>query len=371
MGQDDLDIRLDQRSAVPLYEQICQQIRQKIENRQLQPGAALPTNHQLRQRLQVNYKTAQQAMATLAREGYVTRQARRGTVVRGIPKRGVVGIYVNLNLMSRDGANEYYRSITGHLGQLLDQHARVHRMYLGGLMPGRNTACDDLLLHITGGTLCGVLLVNMPIENDEQIIENGRRMRIPVLTLSGGSKADYSVRIDHVGFLRRAAEFLQKQGRRRIGLVYNRWSMTFHEEGIDAHALQRMIGAEKQSWVVGFTANEDGGYQAAGKLPLAELDGLIVEDDVMAVGVDRRLRESKVKVPDDLRVATIWNHGSHLKLALPVERFENEPALQARLSLELMQNVINGQRVAEPHMKLTPIQRTPERPGILNERRSG
>jgi DNA-binding LacI/PurR family transcriptional regulator len=316
----------------------------------------------------VNYKVAQQAMATLAKEGYVTRQARLGTVVKGIPRRGVVGIYVNLNLMSSDASNEYYRLITGHLGDLLDRHSRVHRMYLGGLAPGANTACEDLLRHISGGTLCGAMLVNMPIEHVEQIVEQGRRMHIPVVSFSGGSSSDYSVRMDYVGYVRTAAEFLRRQGRQRIGLIYNRWSMRYHEAGVDAQMLREIVGAQQPRWVVGFTANEDGGYEAAAKLPLDEIDGLIVEDDVMALGVARRLRETNVRIPGDLVVTTTWNRGSRLELPMSFERFELDVAEQARTGLHLMEDAINGQRIDQPHIKLMSVHQPAAAPAA--ERRS-
>src|SRR5688572_9591849 len=109
--QTELNITIDQASAIPLYGQICEQIRRKVETRQLVPGTLLPTSHELCARLKVNYKTAHQAMATLAKEGYVTRQARRGTVVKGIPRRGVVGIYSFPDYFSEDKKHEYYRLI--------------------------------------------------------------------------------------------------------------------------------------------------------------------------------------------------------------------------------------------------------------------
>ena len=70
MNENELNIILDQRSAVPLYEQICQQIRRKIESRELEPGASLPTNHEFCERLQVSYTTAHQAMAKLAKVSF-------------------------------------------------------------------------------------------------------------------------------------------------------------------------------------------------------------------------------------------------------------------------------------------------------------
>jgi DNA-binding LacI/PurR family transcriptional regulator len=351
MSDVDLKMSVDHRSAVPLYEQICQQIREKIESRQLVPGASLPTTYQLREQLLINAKTAQQAMATLAREGYVIRQARRGTTVRGIPRRGVVGIYTHLDLLSQDGIHEYYRLITGNLGQQLDEQSRVHRLYLGSLRSGVNAACEDLLQHLSSGALCGVVLVNSPPHLDE-LVRVGRQMLIPVVALSGSGEVDYSARVDHLGYVRVAAKYLLQQGCQRVGVIYNRFSLAFQELGIAQSVLNQAGYLTKPDWVLGWSGTQEGGYEAAQRMPLAELDGLIVEDDVMAIGVDRFLAESKIRVPDDLRVTTFWNRGSRLWLNLPFTRFEIDTAKQARLGLELVQEVIMGKRIAEPHIKI-------------------
>lgn len=358
MTSTELDITIDARSAVPLYEQICQQIRQKIESKQLAPGMALPTNHELCARLRINYKTAQQAMATLAQEGYVTRQARRGTVVKGIPRR-VVGIYAHFDLLREDGKHEYYRLITGHLIRLLESHGRIHRLYLGSATPqAPNAASEDLLRHLTGGTLCGVLLVNAPPQL-EKLIQQSRSLRVPVIALSAGcAAAEYSAQSDLVGMVRVVAAHLHAQGCRRVGVIFNRDSAAFRQAGMGpdqiAQILQENNLSSQASWIVGRPETEQGGYDAAASLHLKELDGLIVEDDVMALGVDRRLSELGIDVPGDLMVATYWNHGSRLRLTLPFERFELDVAEQAHVGLQLMQDAIHGRRIAQPHVKILP-----------------
>ncbi len=357
MDEAGLNITLDQRSAVPLYEQICQQIRQKIESRQLQPGAPLPTNHEFCAQLQVSYTTAQQAMATLAKEGYVTRQARRGTVVKGIPRRGVVGIYSWIELLRQHSKHEYYRLITEHLSRQLEAHGRVYRMYLGSSSPQTpNTAGEDLLRHLSGGTLCGALLVTPPPQLEE-INRLSHLSHVPVVSLFGrdADKVDYSVRVDLAGFVRAAATYLRQQGCRRVGIVFNSSSFSLGEPGVVARILEECGCPAHPSWVVGRVETEEGGYEAASVVPFSELDSLIVEDDLMALGVDKRLREMHISIPGDLKVVTFWNRGSRLRLTLPFERFETDVEEQARVSLQMVQDAIKGQRIAEPHVKIVPV----------------
>jgi DNA-binding LacI/PurR family transcriptional regulator len=273
-----------------------------------------------------------------------------------------VALYSFPDHFSEDGKHEYYRLIMGHLSRLLESHGRVHRQYLGSNTPATpNVACEDLLRHLAGRTLSGMLLVTRPQYLDE-MMQHSRAHRIPVVALWGGCDrdVDYSVQVDYHGYVRAAAQHLKRQGCRRVGVVYNHSSAAFREEGVVARILKQAGLASSPSWIVGNPETEEGGYEAATRLSRAKLDGWIIEDDEMASGADRRLSEIGIRVPDDLRVTTFWNRGSRLRLTLPFERFELDVEKQAGLSLQLMQDAVSGQRLAEPHVKIIPTQ-TPHR----------
>lgn len=87
---------------------------------------------------------------------------------------------------------------------------------------------------------------------------------------------------------------------------------------------------------------------------MSEIDALIVTDDVMALGVDRRLAEIRSSLPQKLKLVTLWNRGTHHKLALPFQRFEFDVEQQAQRVLTLIQDATGGQRIAEPHVILMP-----------------
>lgn len=359
MGTATLDITVNHRLATPLHAQISEQIRRMIESQELTPGEPLPTSNELCARLNINYRTAHRAMATLAREGYVTRQARRGTVVRGVPVRNVIAIFAWMELFGPRTSYEYYRLIMEHLGRQLEAHERSYRIYLGSENSGtRSTACADLLQHLSSGALAGVLVLNA-FPQAQQLISDSRTTRSTLISLSGGVDLDYSIHADFPGYVRAAAEYLRSQGRRRIGVIYNSSSPSFPNAGVVHQILRDTLGGEpaEQEHVVGRIETEQGGYEAASRLPLDRLDGLIVQDDIMALGVDRRLREINVSVPGRLMVATFWSHGSRLRLALPFVRFEHDVEEQARQAVRMLQDVSAGRRIERRHIRLCPTLR--------------
>gem|GEM_PF-4751361 len=162
------------------------------------------------------------------------------------------------------------------------------------------------------------------------------------------------MRVDYVNFVRSAAAHLRESGCKNIGIIYARDSIALSRPGLVPSLLQDSGCTVNPAWIIGADDHEQGGYEAAARMPVSEIDGLIVTDDIMTLGVDRRLVETNVNVPRDLRVATMWNRGSRLRLTLPFDCFEFDVEAQARLSLELVQEVINGQRIVEPHLRVLP-----------------
>jgi GntR family transcriptional regulator len=76
-----LDTALDRRVKLPLYVQVAARVRELIEREGLQPGAALPSETDLRARLAVSRATIRQALLELELEGWIDRQQGRGTFV--------------------------------------------------------------------------------------------------------------------------------------------------------------------------------------------------------------------------------------------------------------------------------------------------
>ncbi len=78
-------IQLDRESGMPLYQQICQKLREAILSGQLAEGTRLPTERALASELGVNRTTIMNAYNELASEGLIEGHVGRGTVVRRNP----------------------------------------------------------------------------------------------------------------------------------------------------------------------------------------------------------------------------------------------------------------------------------------------
>src|ERR1700730_16478303 len=75
-------ISLDRESGIPLYRQICQNLREAILSGALAEGVRLPTERALASELGVNRTTVMNAYNELASEGLIEGHVGRGTLVR-------------------------------------------------------------------------------------------------------------------------------------------------------------------------------------------------------------------------------------------------------------------------------------------------
>lgn len=77
----ELEFELDFRSGAPIYEQIVEQVRSRIESGTLSPGDQLPTVRQLALELRVNFNTIARAYRILDEAGLISTQQGRGTYI--------------------------------------------------------------------------------------------------------------------------------------------------------------------------------------------------------------------------------------------------------------------------------------------------
>jgi GntR family transcriptional regulator len=77
----DISFQVDQKSGIPIYVQVMDQIKHLIATGALLPGQQLPTIRELAVGLTINLHTVAHAYAELEREGFLTIQRGRGTFI--------------------------------------------------------------------------------------------------------------------------------------------------------------------------------------------------------------------------------------------------------------------------------------------------
>ncbi len=87
----DILFHIDQKSSIPIYVQIMDQIKHHIATGVLKPGQQLPTIRELAVELTINLHTVAHAYAELEREGFLTIQRGRGTFISDVDHQEQLG----------------------------------------------------------------------------------------------------------------------------------------------------------------------------------------------------------------------------------------------------------------------------------------
>ncbi len=85
-----LDVKLDRRDPLPLYDQVCAEIRRAIADGEIGPGERLPPARDLAAVLKVNTNTVLRALRLLRDEGLLEFRRGHGVTVAGSAHQGAV-----------------------------------------------------------------------------------------------------------------------------------------------------------------------------------------------------------------------------------------------------------------------------------------
>ena len=110
-----------------LYEEVAEQLRQRIFARQLEPGAWID-ELKIAAEMGISRTPLREALKVLAVEGLVTMKPRRGAYVAETSRDDVTQVYHLLSLLESDAAAEVARKATdGQLDELQALHDRLER----------------------------------------------------------------------------------------------------------------------------------------------------------------------------------------------------------------------------------------------------
>jgi DNA-binding GntR family transcriptional regulator len=111
----------------PLYEEVAEQLRQRIFARDLEPGAWID-ELKIAAELGISRTPLREALKVLAVEGLVTMKPRRGAYVAETSREDVAQVYHLLALLESDAAAEAARNATDEqLAELQALHDRLER----------------------------------------------------------------------------------------------------------------------------------------------------------------------------------------------------------------------------------------------------
>lgn len=289
-------------SGATLYRSVARDIRSRIEQGEWRPGSRLPAMADLGEQYGVSNITIRGAITSLAREGLVVREERRGIfvadkAVRKKTRTGILGCY-GLDAATRH-FSYYLRLFSG-----VQSAARRHGYEL--------LILDGNMSSVSWEKIDGFISAATPGDGVLDSLPTG----LPAVTLLHRVDGIASVVADDYNGMRRAVDHLWSCGHRHIAYLHE-WDYltSFRLRGYQ-DALRDHGVAAPAAWIRELVRQHPDEFRGRGRAAMASwledssssgwnginCTALICQNDRTAIGVLEALREAGVNVPGEMSV---------------------------------------------------------------------
>ena len=294
------------RNRLSLAERTVEQLRERIRSG-YKPGDCLPPLRKLCDTMGVSLNTLRAALALLAREGRVEIRHGEGVFVRAPAQQPRIGVLSELNLLLPTSA--YHRNLANETLLILRERGMTPYLFCGTVQPGESPeepTCPEFWEAATHHRLDGAIILNAPCNDPWYLrVEETTLPAVGAHTVYAVPHAD--VRMVVVPGL----HALARHGARRIALL----AASPVQVGPLFERTVRELGLSTDPrWIVGeFNPELPGvGWDEFRQIWLAaneKPDGILITSDLLFSGAAQAIRELRIDVPGQLRVATHANRG--------------------------------------------------------------
>jgi DNA-binding LacI/PurR family transcriptional regulator len=336
---------IDIEEPVPLYIQIANIIRRKIENGELKVGDELAPEYELAEVLEVSIGTLKKALSILVKEGLIYRRPKLGTFVGKKIKEKIKKSFKNIMFI-----------LSNH--RIPDHHYSV-------LFSGIEEGCRENLWNLQFYTY---------YDGDKFLEEILKKKKIDGAIIAGRIKKDLPLFLfkQHIHFviigdtveklrkiyyfprivipiekiIYKATEYLWEKGQRKIALISGDISFPYYlkmYQGYKKFVVKKGI-EEIHYYKKGEIDRENEGYELTGKVLKGKVDAILCGNDLLAIGCIERLKKEGYKIPDDISVMGIGNLSISSLSSPSLTTIDFETMNLGKEAVKFLKEIIEGKR---------------------------
>ncbi|MBQ7785809.1 MAG: GntR family transcriptional regulator [Clostridia bacterium] len=313
-----------EKTFVPLYRKIYLDLKEKIQDQVYLPGAKLPYERELCELYGVKRVTIRKSLEMLAQEGLISKHMGLGSFVAQMEEPPVeqnapADTASTILFVMRRNENDIYHNTSSCNTRIFFEMERVCRQngyLLSYVGLDEETSLPDIVRE---HPVAGIFLVSSYLE---QTMHEIARMKMPAVMLNQFDPNLLSVMPDNMGMLRQVIMHLAEMKHTRIAYVdgmpdshnaKERWEafrFAMFDQGLEVDPELYFVG----NWTY------DGGRAAAKKMLEAEElpTAVFAASDMMAAGVIEELRQSGLRVPQDISIVGYDNLDIDVLLSPPL-----------------------------------------------------
>lgn len=351
---------INRQSVIPLYHQLKEILKDKIERGEFSEGDLIPSEREICETYKVSRITARQAILDLVNDGLLYREGGRGTFVASKTKKKLTIALVAMgysNESYRTRSNTFYDLVRGVAQTSLKKQVTVNL-----LLPEAHIDSNSFLQRVIAQKLNGILIktrLNIQYQ-DIKMLEEANLPYVVIKRHIPGQDINCVISDDVKGAFQ-ATEHLILLGHRRIGLINGMpdaiiiWQdrMKGYRKALEKHNIQfddRLV-CENDNFL------EEGGYQCMNKLlglkrcPTA----VFIAGDSMAIGAYKVIKRKGLKIPEDIAIVGYDDIELASMLDPPLTTVKTSLFEFGQRSVELLLDIINEEHPIARKAVIEPI----------------
>lgn len=315
-GSGMLDIDIDNKIRVPLYQQIADEIQKQIESGKLPRYSMLPNERSICADLKINRQTLRKSLQILVEKELIYKEWGNGAFV-GKKKTQPISLEP---IVQTIGVSVPSHCDASHIAVACDKLSRrlAKENFQTFRMPHFDENNEKQLLQHSRNFLSGVIFY--PKLNSRENLHNIRYMisqKIPCVAMSypvSGVDIDSVVSDDYRGAIA-AVDYFRSKGHQRIAFIQSSNALasrserrTGYEDAIIAAELKQIFSAVtdkpsiKKQYEAGYESIQDF-YKRLQRPPTA----ILAQNDLLAAGALKALSDLNIAVPDEVEVVGFGN----------------------------------------------------------------
>ncbi len=343
-----------EKKSVPKYVKLREQLRVMIS--QMEPGQALPTVMQIRNKYRISQPTVDRAIQELRSEGMLVTRRGSGIYVSEMAKTKRIGVLFYDDIFDTIQPG-FYRRLLAILRDNCYSSNKLLTYYINdNYYDVKKHGPDRLQLDVDTGQLDGLLAISVPAMSHDKYWNNLISLGVPFEVLT---HTDCPQRVcgDHLAVIRLGVEALVRQGCRRLALWHTDTIDDGFYSGVSSfyEAVACSAASTSPEWIV--QANLTKPFEMTGYRQFRQLwetwdekpDGIICFDDHYTIGLLHAMEDMNIKVPQELKIATLANKGEPEPLASRVTRIEFDAQEVASVMMERLEQRMAG-KTPEPEI---------------------
>lgn len=331
--------KVDRKSSVPMYIQIKQDIKEQIAEGILKPGSLITSERKLCKVYNVSHITVRQALVELTKEKLLFRVLGRGTFVNNHKEiinltKDSIGIVISEN--SKSLPSSFIPDL------LLGIKKIIREKY--SLLLYSDTETD----YLTSEEIDGLILTNPQINDIRISLLQKKNLPLVVIGRPQTENVLY-VDVDNIYTTYILTDHLLKSGHRRIGFINGPVNLTVSEDRFKGYrkALEEKKISVDESIVRYGDFSEDDGYSNARHIIDDDITAIVCADDLIAVGALKAIKETGLKVPEDISICgcnnSVFTQHSHPTLTT-INVF---PDRVGKISAQKLIKIMQGEKTEE------------------------